>query len=462
MASFNVINPYTNKTVSKVPVTSSAEIKRILNSSYEFKQIPNARQRAKILRETAKKLAAQESNIAKLITSESGLCLKDTLREISRAQKVAFFASIVVEKIEKDTTQNYELTADKKAAKLKVITEPFDLVIGITPFNHPLNQVAHKVFSAVAAGACIVLKPSSKTPLSALKLQELLREAGLPEEMFQLVNGIHADQIVDQLISFKNLDSVTFTGGLEVGQRLIRKMVESGNGLKKTVLELGGCSPLIVNDDADLDRAVNVALSGCFGNSGQRCTAIRKIIALKKIADSFVERFAQKTKKLKCGDPFDLNTDMGTLISEEAAKIVENRVNKAIRDGAKLICGNKRLGALYGPTILDFVPAHSELVAQETFGPIGAVLRVKSLEEAIEVANRTQYRLAGAIVTKRKQIAHEVSDRLMVGQFSWNGTPSYRTECAPFGGFKNSGNGEKEGVVHAAYGMRRIRTFYEH
>ena len=381
---------------------------------------------------------------------------------MDRTANVAHFASLIAEKIETDTSRNYELIPSQNKIKLKVITEPLGLVVAITPFNHPLNQVAHKILPAIAGGACIILKPSSKTPLSALKLHRLLLKAGLPKEMCHVVTGMPADKVVDQLVSFPNVDMVTFTGGLEVGLRIVKKMVNSGNALKKTVLELGGCSALIVNDDADIERATEVAQAGCFSNSGQRCTAIRRIIVLNKVANTFVGHFTRTTKKLKCGDPFDRVTDMGTLISEEAAKSVEKRVNGAIKDGAKLILGNERRGALYPPTILDFVHSHSELVAHETFGPVGAILRVETLDQAIQVANQTNYRLAGAIITRKKETAEKVSNQLGVGQFSWNGTPSYRTECAPFGGFKNSGNGEKEGVLQAAYGMRRIRTFYEH
>lgn len=459
---FDVINPHTKKRVGTVPITSVEQVQNALKSSYDFNPLLSAEERSKLLKRVSIELRANQEEIARIITSESGICLKDTFYEVERAAKVASFASLVAEKIEEDVSQRYQLEPSNRKPKLRVITEPLKLIVAITPFNHPLNQVAHKVFPAIAAGACVILKPSSKTPFSAFKLQELLFKVGLPKDMFHIIIGVPPDRIVDQLVAFPDLDMVTFTGGFEVGLRIVHKMVESGNALKKLVLELGGCSPLIVNEDADIEAATSIAISGCFGNSGQRCTAIRRIVVLEKIANQFVQAFAEKARTLKWGDPFDPQIDMGTLISEEAARLVEERVNRAIKDGAKLILGNQRQGALYTPTILDHVDTRSKLVAEETFGPVGSVIRVQTLDEAIAVANQTNYRLAGAIVTKSKEVAERVSKLLGVGQFNWNGVPSYRTECAPFGGFKNSGNGEKEGVIHAAYGMRRIRTFYEH
>ena len=183
---------------------------------------------------------------------------------------------------------------------------------------------------------------------------------------------------------------------------------------------------------------------------------------LKNIADEFIKKFVANTEKIKYGDPYDLGTDMGTVINEEAATRIQDRVKKAIQDGAKLLYGNKREGALYSPTILDNVSVSSELVDCETFGPVAPIIRARDLDEALQIAKNTKYALAGAIATKSRDTAKRVADALIVGQFSWNGIPGYRTEAAPFGGFKHSGNGEKEGIVLATRAMRKIRTFYEH
>ena len=459
---FDVYNPFSKEKVGTIPVASADQVQKALRLSYETKPKLTGSDRAKVLRNVSNLLLKNKRNLAELITSEAGLCIKDTMHEIDRVSNVALCASTIAEFIEKDTTNDYVIESQEGRPTLKVITEPMDLVVGITPFNHPMNQVAHKVFPAIAAGTCLVLRPSSKTPLSAIKLGQLLIEAGLAKNMLNIVTDDLGKAAARQMITSPLVDMVTFTGGLEAGLDIARKMADSGNILKKYVSELGGCSALIVNDDADIERSARETLKGCFKNSGQRCTAIRMIIVIKSVAEIFVKRLVGEVEKLKYGDPYDETVDMGTVISEEAAIVLEERVSNAIKDGADLLLGNKRDGALYSPTVLDNVNIDSELVSNETFGPIAPIIRVENLDEAISFAKKTGYRLAGAVMTKKREIAEKVSNELIVGQFSWNGFPSYRTEAAPFGGFKNSGNGEKEGAIPAAYGMRRIRTFYEH
>ena len=459
---FDVINPYTKEKVGTVPVATPAQIERALKLAYKTKPSLSPIERASILKEISNRLERNKREYAELITSESGLSLKDALNEIGRVSNVANFSSKVAKNIEKDVTDKYIFESPKGKPKLKIITEPLDLVVGITPFNHPMNQVAHKVFPAIAAGTCIVLKPSEKTPLSAIKLGELLLEAGLEKNMFNIITGVPAKAIVSQMTNSPLIDMVTFTGGLSVGLRIAKNMSNSGNTLKRFVPELGGCSSLIINDDADITKSAKVVVKGCFKNSGQRCTSIRRIIVVQSIAEEFIDALLTEVKRITYGNPYDECIDMGTVISDAAAKMIEKRVNAAIKDGAKLLLGNKRKSALYSPTVLDSVSISSELVVKETFGPVAPIIRAKTIDEAIHFANMTNYKLAGAIMTKNRELAEKISNILSVGQFNWNGTPGYRTEAAPFGGFKDSGNGEKEGVVLATHGMRRIRTFYEH
>ena len=460
--SFSVINPFTGKKVGSAQIASFEQIDRAMRLSYKAETRLTVNERANILNKAADGLNKNKNEFARLIIDESGLSLKDALHEVDRAVEVARVSSIVAKNINKETTDDYVFHKRSVKPALRVITEPLDLVVGITPFNHPLNQVAHKVFPAIAAGAAMVLKPSEKTPLSAIKLGELLLELGLEKNMLNIVTGLPPKKIVDQMVSSPLMDVLTFTGGLEVGLSIIKKMVTSGNVLKKSVLELGGCSSLIIHEDADIVNAVKVAMSGCFKNSGQRCTAIRRVIVLESIADEFVDMITGSTKKIKYGNPYDINTDMGTVISEEAARIIQRRVSDSIREGAVLKTGNIRKGALYSPTVLDKVNIKSYLTAKETFGPVCAIFRVKNIDQAVKLANQTNYGLAGAVMTENRKIAEQVFNSLKVGQFSWNGIPSYRSEAAPFGGFKDSGNGEKEGVVCAAKGMRRIKVFYRH
>ncbi|MBI3616060.1 MAG: aldehyde dehydrogenase family protein [Candidatus Omnitrophica bacterium] len=459
-----VRNPYRGAPCGEVPMATSEDVQRALVIARQTKYQMTGKERAGLLRRVAEGLTRRKNECARVITDESGLCLKDTLYEVDRAVRTAHYAAIVAERIDEDTTGRYRLDAEDlpAAPRLKVITEPWDLVVAVTPFNHPLNQVAHKVFPAVAAGASMVLKPSPKTPLSAFLLGRILEEAGLEKNVLQIVVNDRCPEIVRQLVVSPLVDMVTFTGQREVGIQIARWMVSEGQSLKQYVPELGGCSSFIIHRDADLPRAAELAVKGCFGNSGQRCTCIRRIVVVEEVADEFVDRFVRAAERLTCGDPYDPKVDMGTVISEEAGALIQQRVRAAIRDGAVLRLGDKRQGALYPPTILDEVRVTSELVAKETFGPVGPVIRVKEIDEAVEVAKNSEYALAGGIMTGDRALAQRVAKDLAVGQFSWNGIPSYRTETAPFGGFRGSGNGLKEGVVLAAESMRRIRTVYEH
>lgn len=461
-STLTVFNPYTGKKAGVVPLSSPDRIDRVLRRARAGASRQSSKERAAVLCRLAERLESRSHELSRIITSEAGLCLKDTRHEIHRVAQVARAAARVAQTIDEDQTRRFVLDPESQGPRLRVITEPLDLVVGITPFNHPMNQVAHKVLPAVAAGAPIVIKPSEKTPLSAFALRELLLESGLEESHMQVVVTVPARRAADRLITSPLVDMVTFTGGTQAGHSIASRLVQSGNAWKRFVPELGGCSSLIVSEDADVERSAETAVKGCFGNSGQRCTAIRRVIVTRSVHKAFIAALEAVAARLTYGDPWDEGVDMGTVISEKAARLIQARVNAAMRDGARLVLGNRREGALYSPTVLDNVRMTSTLVAKETFGPVAAVVPARDIDHAIELARRTNYALAGAVMTRSEETARRVSDALVVGQFNWNGIPSYRTEAAPFGGFRDSGNGEKEGVILAAHGMRRIRTFYTH
>jgi len=446
---FEIINPYTGDVVGEVVDASDSNIQDALVKSYNFNCKLNAYERADILIKLAENFESHKLELAELITSESGLSLKDTMYEVSRVINCARYSAKVCQLVERDVTEDYLLDTVNNPV-LQVITEPLDLIVGITPFNHPMNQVAHKVFPAIAAGASIVVKPSEKTPLSAIKLVEVLIECGLPANMVNVITGKDANRILTRMLSSSVMDMLTFTGGLSVGLKIQRAMIEHGHALKRYVPELGGCSSLIVCADADLNLAAKIVINGCFKNSGQRCTSIRRVIVDQNIANTFIEKLMPLVEALDYGNPLDETVAMGTVIDEESAIRIEDRILSA------------RERALLSPTVLDDVDLSMELVAKETFGPVCPIIRATSFEEALSLAKNTSYRLAGAIITKDKNKATKASEELKVGQFNINGPPGYRTEAAPFGGFGDSGNGEKEGVILAAHGMRRIRTTYDH
>jgi putative phosphonoacetaldehyde dehydrogenase len=327
------------------------------------------------------------------------------------------------------------------------------VISAISPFNHPMNQVAHKVVPSIATNNRMVLKPSEKVPLSALMLADILYEAGLPPQMFQVVTGDPAE-IATELLTNPNIDLVTFTGGVEIGKHIARS-----SGYRRMVLELGGNDPIIVMDDADLEEASSLAVSGSYKNSGQRCTAVKRILVHASVADAFVEKLVEKTKAWQYGNPVDPGMDMGTVIDEQAAQLFESRVNEAVAQGAKLLVGNERVGALYSPTVLDHVQPGMAVVREETFGPVSPVIRFNDLEEAIRIVNSTAYGLSSSVCTNRLDVITRLVNELHVGSVNVREVPGYRLELTPFGGIKDSGLGYKEGVLEAMKSFTNVKTY---
>jgi phosphonoacetaldehyde dehydrogenase len=451
--SFDVRNPFTGEIVGTCPKANPADIAEAFRIAKGYRATLSRAERSQILEKTAQLLIGRRQELAELITAESGLCLKDTLYEVGRAYDVFHLASSIVLR---DDSEIFSCDITPHGKKRRIYTQRDPLlgaISAITPFNHPLNQVAHKVAPSIATNNRMVLKPSEKTPLTALVLADILYEAGLPREMFQIVTGEPKD-IADSLLTDANIDLITFTGGVAVGKYIARNM-----GYRRAVLELGGNDPLIVMEDADLEEASNLAVQGSYKNSGQRCTAVKRMIVVGTVADKFVELLVEKTKKVKYGDPMDPTTDMGTVIDEQAAIYCEDKVNDAVRHGAKLLYGNIRKGALYSPTVIDHVPYDCDLVRIETFGPVSPVIRVKNIDAAIKVSNSTAYGLSSGICTNRLDYVTRFVKELEVGTVNIREVPGYRIEMSPFGGIKDSGLGYKEGVIEAMKCFTNVKTY---
>ncbi len=299
----------------------------------------------------------------------------------------------------------------------------------------------------------MVLKPSEKVPFSAILLADILYEAGLPPEMFSVLTG-DPREIADELITNEHADLITFTGGVAIG-----KYIASKAGYKRMVLELGGNDPLIVMEDADIDEASSLAVAGSYKNSGQRCTAVKRMLVHEAVADQFVEQVVAKTRAWTYGDPSDKKLDMGTVIDEPAAMFFESRVNAALAQGAKLLVGNKRHGALYSPTVVDRVRPEMLLVMEETFGPVSPIIRFKDIDEAIRISNCTAYGLSSGVCTNRLDYITRFVSELDVGSVNIREVPGYRLELTPFGGIKDSGLGYKEGVQEAIKSFTNIKTY---
>jgi len=398
-------------------------------------------------------VASRRAALARLITLESGLCLKDSLYEVGRASDVLLFAANQA-LVDDGSIFSCDLTAHGKSRKVYTLREPLlGAISAITPFNHPLNQVIHKVAPSVATNNRMVLKPSEKTPLTAFALADILYEAGLPPAMLSVVTGDPAE-IADELLTSPDVDLVTFTGGVAIGKYIAAKAV-----YKRQVLELGGNDPIIVLKDADLEEAATLAASGSYKNSGQRCTAIKRILVERPIADRFVELLVEKTRAIKYGDPLDPAMDMGTVIDERSARRFEALVNEAIAQGARLLVGNVRRGALYSPTVIDQVTPQMTVVREETFGPVSPVIRFDTVEEAIAIANGTAYGLSSALCTNRLDLITRFVRELNVGSVNVREVPGYRLEMTPFGGIKDSGLGYKEGVLEAMKSFCNTKTY---
>jgi putative phosphonoacetaldehyde dehydrogenase len=452
-AVIEVHHPYTGALVGTVPKATLDDVKRALQIARGFRSTLTRHDRYRILMKAGAIIASRRDDLARLITLESGLCLKDTEYEVGRASDVLLFAANQ-SLVDDGEVFSCDLTAHGKNRKVYTMKEPLlGVITAITPFNHPLNQVIHKVAPAVATNNRIVLKPSEKTPLTALALADILYEAGLPPEMLSVLTGDPAE-IADELLTSADVDLVTFTGGVSVGKHIAAKAV-----YKRQVLELGGNDPIIVLEDADLEEAAALAASGSYKNSGQRCTAVKRMLVEDSVADRFIELLVEATRAVKYGDPFDPTMDMGTVIDEPSARRFEAVVNEAVAGGARLLTGNVRRGALYSPTVLDRVTPNMTVVRRETFGPVSPVIRFKTVEEAIRIANGTAYGLSSSLCTNRIDLITRFVQELQVGSVNVREVPGYRLEMTPFGGIKDSGLGYKEGVLESMKSFCNTKTY---
>ena len=442
--------PYNGELAGRVRMVDREGLECALTRT---KQVKMSRwERHEVLMKAREILSGRAEEFANLIRSESGLCMRETRYEVGRTQDVLQFAAM---EALRDDGQIFscDVSPQGKARKIFTLREPLKLAAAITPFNHPLNQVAHKLAPAIAAGTPMVLKPSEKTPLTAITFTALLYEAGLPPEMLSVILG-SLEEVVTPLIKDERVELVSFTGSVSIG-----KSISKTAGYKKLCLELGGNSPLIILDDADLELAVELAAEGCFRNSGQRCTAVKRLLVHQSLVDRFTESFVAKVSDYPCGDPADEETRVGTVIDESAARVLERRVEDAVEQGARVMVGGARRGAAIEPTIIADVPRDAEMVVEESFGPLAPILPVSSLDDAIELANGTAFGLSSGIVTRDMEAALSAVRRIRTGTVNVNAIPGYRIESSPFGGVKDSGLGIKEGVLEAIKYMTNVKTF---
>ncbi|MCX4153859.1 MULTISPECIES: phosphonoacetaldehyde dehydrogenase [Paraburkholderia] len=448
-----VRNPYDGALVGTVPKATLEDVRRAFEFARAYRPALTRYERAAILRRAADAVRARTEEIAAVITAEAGLCKKDSIYEAGRVADVLVFGA---GEVLKDDGQIFSCDLTPHGKKRRVYTQRDPLlgvISAITPFNHPMNQVAHKIVPAIATNNRIVVKPSEKVPLSCYLLADILYEAGLPVQMLQVLTG-DPSVIADELITNPAIDLITFTGGVAIGKSIASRM-----GYRRAVLELGGNDPIIVMEDADLDEASSLAVSGSYKNSGQRCTAIKRMLVHEAVADRFTDLVVDKTRAWKYGNPADSSVDMGTVIDEAAAQFCERQVNDALSRGARLLAGNLRDGALYSPTVVDRVTPDMPLVKYETFGPVSPIMRFANIDEAIRMSNCTDYALSSSVCTNRFDYITRFITELEVGSVNVREVPGYRLELTPFGGVKDSGLGYKEGVQEAMKSFTNTKTY---
>ena len=454
--SINVEYPFTGEVIGTVPAGTAEHARKAFDIAANYQPKLTRYERQKILQTAAEVLVKRKDEISDIITLELGISKQDSLYEVGRAFDVfSLTAQLCI--LDDGEIFSCDLTPHGKARKIFTIREPLTAISAITPFNHPLNMVAHKIAPSIATNNCTVCKQTELTPLTVMVLADVLYEAGLPPEMFSVVTGWPQD-IGSEMIKNPNIDLITFTGSVGVG-----KLIAEQAGYKRTVLELGGNDPLIILNDLDSDdlkKAVELAVTGATKNSGQRCTAVKRILVQESIADQFVELALERAKKIKFGDPMNMETDLGTVVNAEAAELFDKRVSMAEEDGAKILYHPGRNGALLPPIVVDNVDPKSELVLEETFGPVIPIIRVPNDDDSVlKISNSTAFGLSSGVCTNNFMRAKKYIQGLNVGTVNIWEVPGYRIEMSPFGGIKDSGLGYKEGVIEAMKSFTNVKTF---
>jgi glyceraldehyde-3-phosphate dehydrogenase (NADP+) len=399
-----------------------------------------------LLQGAADAMAGQPERFARTIAREGIKTIREARKEVSRCIDTLRISAEESRRLTGETIQ-FDQRPGSEGRWGYYILEPVGIVGAITPFNDPLNLVAHKVGPAIAAGNAVVVKPDSKTPLSALLLAQAMHETGLlPKGVLQVITG-RGSEIGDVLVSDPRVRMISFTGGLKVGESIMGKV-----GLKKVGMELGSNCPVIVMPDADLDLAVAANVSGAFWAAGQNCLHVQRLLVHRTIYEPFLARFVAAAEAYRVGDKLDERTDMGPLINREAAERVESLVNEALAAGATLLTGGRRRGTFYAPTVLEHVPAACRLAREEVYGPVTSVQPFETLDEAIDLANAVDYGLQAGIFTRDLQAAFRAAAELQCGGVMVNESTDYRIDAMPFGGVKGSGLG-REGVKFAMHEM---------
>jgi glyceraldehyde-3-phosphate dehydrogenase (NADP+) len=444
-----VRDPYDQSLVDTVPMATHEDMEAAIASAEKAfavaRKLPAYRRMA-ILNKAVELMGARQEEFARTIAREGIKTIREARKEVTRAMDTMRISAEEARRISGETIPFDQLPSGERRIGY-YLRMPIGIIAAITPFNDPLNLVAHKVGPAIASGNCVIVKPHSATPLSALLLAEVIQQAGLPAGILQVITG-RGSEVGASLASDPRVRMVSFTGGLQTGMDILQK-----SGLKKVGMELGSNSPVIVMADADLDLAVESCVSGAFWAAGQNCLHVQRLLVQEPIYEAFKARAVAAARGYHLGSKLDEKTDMGVIVSISEAERIENWVNEAIEKGADLLCGGVRTnGTHYPPTFLENVPDHATMATEEIYGPVTALYPFKTLDEAIQRANAVNYGLQAGIFTKDLNTAYKAIAELEVGGVMVNESTDYRIDAMPFGGIKGSGLG-REGIRFALQEM---------
>lgn len=447
-----VTNKFTHQVIGNVATPSDSDLELALSSAVSgaktMAALP-AHRRYAILHRASELIAAKRESLSKTIAEEAGKPIKFARTEVDRAMQTFQLAAEESRRIHGET-----LALDAVPSGENYFgfwwRKPVGVVVAITPFNFPLNLVAHKLAPAIAAGNSYIHKPAGVTPLTAVALMEILLEAGLPEDAGQLVHG-SGKTIGNALINDARVRKVTFTGSAEVGAQILAKA-----GIKKVTLELGNSSPVIVAADADLKYAAQRSALGAFAHSGQICISVQRIYVDRSVENEFRELLIASTGKIQVGDPLQENIDVGPMISVLEAERIEQWIDEAEQGGARRLVGGRRDGAVVYPTVLDATTPEMKVNAHEVFAPVATLTAFDNFDQALEQANATEYGLQAAVFTRDINRVLTSIKQLDFGGVIINDMPGFRTDHMPYGGNKQSGLG-REGIRFAVEEMTSIQ-----
>lgn len=455
--SIPVINPFTREAFDTVPKGSAADVARaidVLEHGSKLMRAMSPFERGQILERAAQNMRDRVEDLARTITMEEGKILAESRVEATRAAEIIALSAEEARRLAGEMVP-LEGSANGKGKFGFTLRVPCGIVAAITPFNFPLNLVAHKLGPAVAGGNAIIIKPASDTPLSALKITQCFLDAGLPHEAIACITG-PGGELGEAICRDERVRKISFTGSCDVGHAICRMA-----GMKRITMELGSNSPVIIMDDADLETAAKAVTAAGFSNAGQVCISAQRILTHQRVRGDFIDALRPHVESLTLGDPLEEDTRMGPLVREGDAARVDEWIKEAVSQGAKLITGGGRHGAMCTPTILDEVTPDMKVSRQELFGPAVAITGISDIEEAIRLANDTRFGLSAGVFTQDLDRAMRFAREVESGNIHINWSSQWRADLMPYGGLKASGMG-KEGPRYAVQEMTEEKMVVLH